>query len=68
MKRWKPLLILTCASLALGACSALDKIGDKIDAACESGTLTATQGYVDQFNDYLSNKGRKYRIDGITCL
>ena len=61
-------LLLMCASVALGACSATNKAGDKIDSACENGTLDTTQGYVDQFNDYLANKGRKWRIDGLTCL
>ena len=66
MKR--ELAFLICAGLALGGCSALDKVGDKIDTACTSGTLTVTQSYVDNFNDYLANKGRKFRVDGITCL
>lgn len=64
----KPFLFLACASLALGACSALDKVGDKIDAACELGTGDLTQSYIDPYNDYLAGKGRKFRIDGITCL
>ena len=68
MKRTATLIALACASVALGGCSALDKVGDKIDSACEGGTLTVTQSYVDNFNDYLANKGRKFRIDGITCL
>lgn len=68
MKRELAFIILACACLALGACSALDKVGDKIDDSCEAGTLTVTQGYIDQFNDHLANKGRKFRVDGITCL
>lgn len=68
MKLRKPFVFLACLSLALGACSTLDAVGDKIDAACETGTLTVTQSYVDNFNDHLANKGRKFRIDGITCL
>ena len=59
-------LLLMCASLSY--CSVTDKVGDKIDDACEAGTLDTTQGYVDQFNDYLANKGRKFRVDGLTCL
>lgn len=64
----KRILILAALSVTLGACSTLDKIGDKIDASCEAGTLTVTQSYVDNFNAHLASKGRKFRIDGITCL
>ena len=69
MKRTATLIVLTCASVALGGCSALDAIGDKIDKDCEEGAaLTTTQSYLDTFNDGLAAKGRKFRIDGITCL
>jgi len=68
MKPWNTFVFLACLSLALGACSTLDAVGDKIDAACETGTLTTTQSYVDNFNERLAAKGRKFRIDGITCL
>jgi len=67
MKPWNTFIFLACLSLLQG-CSTLDSIGDKIDAACAAGTLTTTQSYVDNFNAHLANKGRKFRIDGITCL
>jgi len=68
MKPWNTFVFLACLSLALGGCSALDSLGDKIDTACATGTLTTTQSYVDNFNAHLASKGRKFRIDGITCL
>lgn len=69
MKRTSIFISLMCASLVLGACSALDKIGDKIDDDCRSGgTLETTQKYLDTWNQRLSDKGRLFRIDGITCL
>lgn len=62
------LLIPLTALLLLGACSSLDKVGDEIDAACEDGTLDATQRYVDRFNSYLESRERKFRVDGLTCV
>ena len=64
----RKILFLACLSVALGACTAIDRVGDRIDDACAAGVLDTTQGYVDQFNDYLANKGRKFRIDGLTCI
>lgn len=60
--------IAIVALFLLGGCSALDKVGDTIDEKCEKGVGTLTQSYIDPYNDYLAGKGRKFRIDGITCI
>lgn len=62
--------LLSCvAVLALSGCTALNTVGDAIDDDCRSGgKLKLSQSYLDNYNDYLANKGRLFKIDGITCL